>query len=577
MSRYLLPGTMLRANTYRIVRFIAAGGFGCTYEAEHVMLRRRVAIKEFFMQGYCNRDEHTNHVTVGTQGMQEQVNKSKRKFLEEARAIGELEHEGIVRVSDVFEENGTAYYVMDYIEGQSLAALCKEGPLPEKAAIYYIRQVCEALMEVHAHNRLHLDIKPGNIMVKPNGSTVLIDFGASKQYDIASGENSSTLLGYTPGYAPIEQVNSKVQQFLPATDIYALGATLYRVLTGKTPMLPGDRLNEEENLTFPAGISAATRQAVERAMEIRKKDRPQSVREFVALLDAAVQADNPRPEPSPIPVRPTPTQQKSHKVPMGVLVALIVALCAALIVLLAKGCSTSSGDGGGGDTVADSMQKDADSTPKDSVMPAEKAKPVEPAEEKPAPVVEKREKAAVTTGTHAGHEWVDLGLSVKWATCNVGASSPTGYGNYYAWGETSTKSRYDEDNCKTYERSMSDIRGNSSYDAARANWGGSWRLPTMAEFDELLNNCTRQWTTQNGVKGMRFTSKRNGNSIFFPAAGRRRGPSTYYAGESGLCWSATPYESSTQGAYHLCFNSGGSANTYWNYRNYGHAVRPVVE
>ena len=113
MSRYLLPGTMLRANTYRIVRFIAAGGFGCTYEAEHVMLRRRVAIKEFFMQGYCNRDEHTNHVTVGTQGMQEQVNKSKRKFLEEARAIGELEHEGIVRVSDVFEENGTAYYVMD--------------------------------------------------------------------------------------------------------------------------------------------------------------------------------------------------------------------------------------------------------------------------------------------------------------------------------------------------------------------------------------------------------------------------------------------------------------------------------
>ena len=591
MSRYLLPGTMLRANTYRIVRFIAAGGFGCTYEAEHVMLRRRVAIKEFFMQGYCNRDEHTNHVTVGTQGMQEQVNKSKRKFLEEARAIGELEHEGIVRVSDVFEENGTAYYVMDYIEGQSLAALCKEGPLPEKAAIYYIRQVCEALMEVHAHNRLHLDIKPGNIMVKPNGSTVLIDFGASKQYDIASGENPSTLLGYTPGYAPIEQVNSKVQQFLPATDIYALGATLYRVLTGNTPMLPGDRLNEEEDLTFPAGISASTRQAVERAMEIRKKDRPQSVREFVALLDAAVRVENPRPEPSPIPVSPTPARQKSRKVSTGLLVALIVALCVALIVLLAKGCSTSSDDGGGGDTVADSMQKD-------SVVPAEKAKPVEPApaaaedeaapptpatakpepaEEKPAPVVEKREKPAVTTGTHAGHEWVDLGLSVKWATCNVGASSPTGYGNYYAWGETSTKSSYDRDNCKTWERSMSDIRGNSSYDAARANWGGSWRLPTKAECNELVKNCTRQWTTQNGVKGMRFTSKRNGNSIFFPAAGWRDGTSTYLAGGHGLFWSSTPDEGNTQYAYGLCFSSGGSASTDWSRRSGGRTVRPVVE
>ncbi len=578
MGRYLLPGTMLRANTYRIVRFIAAGGFGCTYEAEHVMLRRRVAIKEFFMQDYCNRDEHTNHVTVGTQGMQEQVNKSKRKFLEEARAIGELEHEGIVRVSDVFEENGTAYYVMDYIEGQSLAALCKEGPLPEKAAIYYIRQVCEALMEVHAHNRLHLDIKPGNIMVKPNGSTVLIDFGASKQYDIASGENPSTLLGYTPGYAPIEQVNSKVQQFLPATDIYALGATLYRVLTGNTPMLPGDRLNEEEDLTFPAGISAATRQAVERAMEIRKKDRPQSVREFVALLDAAVKVENPRPEPSPIPVPPTLAQQKSHKVPMGVLVALIVALCAALIVLLAKGCSTSSGDGGGGDTVADSMQKDADSTPKDSVMPAEKAKPVEPAEEQPAPVVEKREKAIVITGTHAGRDYVDLGLSVKWATCNVGASSPSGYGNYYAWGETSTKSEYTEDNSDTYGRRMSDISGNSSYDAACANWGGSWRLPTEDECRELLINCDYEWTTQNGVAGMRFTSKRNGNSIFFPAAGWRFGTSTGgSAGEYGYYWSSTPHERSTQIVFTLYFHPRGRTNAHWDYRYYGHPVRPVLE
>ena len=577
MSRYLLPGTMLRANTYRIVRFIAAGGFGCTYEAEHVMLRRRVAIKEFFMQGYCNRDEHTNHVTVGTQGMQEQVNKSKRKFLEEARAIGELEHEGIVRVSDVFEENGTAYYVMDYIEGQSLAALCKEGPLPEKAAIYYIRQVCEALMEVHAHNRLHLDIKPGNIMVKPNGSTVLIDFGASKQYDIASGENPSTLLGYTPGYAPIEQVNSKVQQFLPATDIYALGATLYRVLTGNTPMLPGDRLNEEEDLTFPAGISASTRHAVEQAMEIRKKDRPQSVREFVALLDAAVKAENPRPEPSPIPVSPTPAQQKSRKVPTGLMMVLIVALCAALIVLLAKGCSTSSGDGGREDTVADSMQKDADSIRKDSVIPAEKAKPVEPAEEQPAPVVEKREKAAVTSGTHAGRDYVDLGLSVKWATCNVGASSPSGYGNYYAWGETSTKSSYDADNCKTYDCSLSDIRGNSSYDAARANWGGSWRLPTMAEFDELVNNCDCEWITLNGVKGMCFTSKRNGNSIFLPTAGWRCGASTLGAGEGGYYWSSTPCGSNTREAYYLSFYSGRSAGTLWNVRNLGQSVRPVLE
>ena len=190
---------------------------------------------------------------------------------------------------------------------------------------------------------------------------------------------------------------------------------------------------------------------------------------------------------------------------------------------------------------------------------------------------QKQTKSQVTTGTHAGHEWVDLGLSVKWATCNVGASSPTGYGNYYAWGETSTKSSYDEDIRKTNNRSMSDIRGNSSYDAARANWGGSWRLPTKGEFDELINNCDHEWVTLNGIEGMRFTSKRNGNSIFFPAAGWRGGISTYSAGELGDYWSSTPYESITQDAYYLCFSSWGDADTGWHLRDCGRTVRPVLE
>ena len=181
------------------------------------------------------------------------------------------------------------------------------------------------------------------------------------------------------------------------------------------------------------------------------------------------------------------------------------------------------------------------------------------------------------TGTHAGHEYVDMGLSVKWATCNVGASSPSGYGNYYAWGETSTKSKYRSSNCKTWERSMSDIGGNSSYDAARANWGGSWRLPTKAEFDELRKNCNCQWATQNGVAGVRFTSKRNGNSVFFPAAGWRTGTSTDFVGKIGFCWSSTPYESNAQQAYDLFFDSGGSASTVWYNRYLGQPVRPVVE
>ena len=133
-----------------------------------------------------------------------------------------------------------------------------------------------------------------------------------------------------------------------------------------------------------------------------------------------------------------------------------------------------------------------------------------------------------------GHEYVDLGLpsGLKWATCNVGASSPSDYGNYYAWGETSTKSEYTESNSKTRGKNMGDIGGNSAYDAARANWGGSWRLPTKAEFEELLNRCTWTWTSQNGHKGY-LVKGPNGRSIFIPAAGGRDGSSLYLAGEYG--------------------------------------------
>lgn len=181
-----------------------------------------------------------------------------------------------------------------------------------------------------------------------------------------------------------------------------------------------------------------------------------------------------------------------------------------------------------------------------------------------------------TTGTHNGHDWVDLGLSVKWATCNVGASSPSDYGNYYAWGEVRTKSEYTEDNCATWNKSMGDISGNSTYDAARYNWGGKWRLPTKAECQELVDNCTWTWTTQGGHKGCKVTSNKNGASIFLPAAGARHGSSLDQAGESGCYWSSTPFESITQDAYDLSFYSG-DRYVAWDYRRRGRSVRPVSE
>lgn len=189
--------------------------------------------------------------------------------------------------------------------------------------------------------------------------------------------------------------------------------------------------------------------------------------------------------------------------------------------------------------------------------------------------LEDKDKGSSEKGKHNSHEYVDLGLSVKWATCNVGASKPEYYGNYYAWGETSKKTKYTGDNSKIYGKSMGDIKGNSNYDAARANWGGDWRMPTITEMQELIDNCEWEWTTQSGVEGYKVTGP-NDNSIFLPAAGYRCGSSLNNAGECGYYWSSTPGESGSIGAYGLGFGSGG--HYVYDYSRYnGLSVRPVLE
>ena len=281
----VLPNnTLLQGGRYKIVRHIDGGGFGVTYEAEHVMLHKKIAIKEFFPKSYCNREENSSQVSIGITSKTKVVEKLKKKFIEEAQSLCLFDHPNIVHVFDVFEENGTAYYVMDYIDGQSLKGLIKKnGAMSEHVAVDYIKQAAKALKYVHSKKRLHLDIKPDNIMVDKEGKAMLIDFGVSKQYDEETEENGSTLIGSTPGYAPPEQSSKDVSKFLPATDIYALGATLYKLLTGNTPP-NASLLASGETLDMPSYISANTHNAIEMSMQINKMKRPQSIDEFLKLL-----------------------------------------------------------------------------------------------------------------------------------------------------------------------------------------------------------------------------------------------------------------------------------------------------
>lgn len=279
--------SVLQNSKYRIIRVLGQGGFGITYLAENTFFEKLVAIKEFFPKDFCGRD-NTSHLTLGTQNNADTVAKLKNRFLKEAQNIAKLDHPGIVKIHDIFEENNTAYYVMDYIEGENLNEMVKSnGPLSEAKAVEYIRKVGDALDYIHSCKMTHFDVKPANIVVRRSDDRpILIDFGLSKQYD-ASGDATSTLMqGVSQGYSPIELYNAgAITSFSPQTDVYSLGATLYFLLTGKVPPAASQVL--EEGLQFQASINGELKNAIESAMTISRSKRTQSVAKFLTALITA--------------------------------------------------------------------------------------------------------------------------------------------------------------------------------------------------------------------------------------------------------------------------------------------------
>ena len=286
--QHLQQNATLQGGKYRIERVLGQGGFGITYLAVQTSLERNVAIKEFFMKDFCSRDN-----TKLTTGSAKIVEQCRKKFIKEARNLARLSHPNIIGVIDIFEENDTVYYVMPYLTGGSLEDYVKKhGTLSESESMKYVRQIASALKYMHEEQHIcHYDVKPANILLDKKGNAVLIDFGISKNYDANGHETTTTPIGMSEGYAPIEQYQQNVEEFSPVSDVYALGATLYFLLHGKRPVSAVHRASGTE-LMMSEELSQEIKDIINASMMVSKRERAKSVDAFLKKVSSSEQRIN---------------------------------------------------------------------------------------------------------------------------------------------------------------------------------------------------------------------------------------------------------------------------------------------
>ncbi len=340
----LKKDTRLQNGKYTILEVLGQGGFGITYKAE-TSDGQIVAIKEFFMKDSCMRGDDSKSISILTESARAEVERYRQKFIKEANNLLRLDHPNIVKVYDVFEENNTDYYVMQYMSGGSLRDyVLKNGPMDELTAKNYILQVASALQYMHIEKHLcHYDVKPGNILLD-GGKVMLIDFGLSKNYDASGQQTSTTPVGISAGYAPIEQYQQSLQEFSPATDIYALGATLYFLLSGQNP--PEASVVLERGLNCPVQMSQNTWAVITQAMRPVRFERFQMVSAFSQALsnDETLVAPTETGQETQIHVPASanpPKRSSNNKSLLWSIVGLLVLVAVILAVVLLSGKKSS--------------------------------------------------------------------------------------------------------------------------------------------------------------------------------------------------------------------------------------------
>ena len=512
----LQAGTILHG-TYKIEKVLGQGSFGITYLAEHTNLGKKVAIKEFFMKELNSRGEDGSITGMSDSSLSQNYC---QKFKKEAINLSRLDHPNIVRVTDSFSENGTFYYVMDFIEGQNLNDYIKSHYIDEAEAVSIIKSVADALIYMHEEKHmLHLDLKPGNVMRRnSDGHVFLIDFGLSKHYSTDGQPETSTTIGLgTAGYAPIEQGNqAKNGEFRPTIDVYALGAMFYKLLTRETPPPASDLVSDDElleNKLREKGVSDNLIKVVTEAMCPNVRRRTQSVREFRdALTDYSVQMSTP--------IKST-TEEET--------------------VVVKKVTQTTDGE----ETVV------ADKGTKNSSLPYNKKAVEETYDEDDDEEDTSRKEIKyfiaclvplvilyfVFSGfrgcggnkkltseqcadsientfeypQNASGKAVDLGLpsGTLWADRNLDALDETDEGMLFIWGDPTGMN----DTVKVPDN-VYNISG-TEYDIVKEKWGEDWCMPNLEQFNELHDQCSIKKIEKNNIKGYLVTGP-NGNTLFFP-------------------------------------------------------------